>query len=64
MDIVNNNISSPRTLSNDELEFYHKHMIHKLISLKKFQISNNFTNFLFGISKEIIDSKNLDFNIF
>ena len=26
-------------------------------------ISNNFTNFLFGISKEIIDSKNLDFNI-
>ena len=25
MDIVNNNISSPRTLSNDELEFYHKH---------------------------------------
>jgi len=26
-------------------------------------ISNNFTNFLFGISKEIIESKNLDFNI-
>ena len=26
-------------------------------------ISNNFTNFLFGLSKEIIDSKNLDFNI-
>ena len=26
-------------------------------------ISNNFTNFLFGISKEIIDSKKLDFNI-
>ena len=26
-------------------------------------ISNNFTNFLFGVSKEIIDSKNLDFNI-
>ena len=26
-------------------------------------ISNNFTNFLFGISKKIIDSKNLDFNI-
>tara|TARA_B100001109_G_scaffold93916_1_gene76302 strand:+ start:2920 stop:3666 length:747 start_codon:yes stop_codon:yes gene_type:complete len=26
-------------------------------------ISNNFTNFLFGISKEIIDSKKLDFDI-
>ena len=26
-------------------------------------ISNNFTNFLFGVSKEIIDSKNLDFDI-
>jgi len=26
-------------------------------------ISNNFTNYLFSISKEIIDSKNLDFNI-
>ena len=26
-------------------------------------ISNNFTNFLFGLSKELADSKNLDFNI-
>ena len=26
-------------------------------------ISNNFTNYLFGLSKEIVDSKNLDFNI-
>jgi len=26
-------------------------------------ITNNFTNFLFGISKEIIDAKNLDFDI-
>ena len=26
-------------------------------------ISNNFTNFLFGLSKELTDAKNLDFNI-